>query len=114
MREAVSYQRRIEGRSRSLNVLIRITALPLAGGVAAGEPPAVRPAGCRGFISRPRETRRLVRRAEALIESVAVFGLVVAFIGQDARLFLPLFALSIAGMLATYPSDSMLRKLTPS
>lgn len=49
-----------------------------------------------------------------LIESVAVFGLVVAFMSQDARLFLPLFALSVAGMLASYPSDSMLRKLTPS
>lgn len=50
----------------------------------------------------------------ALIESVAIFGLVVAFMSQDARLFLPLFALSVAGMLASYPSDSMLRKLTPS
>jgi F0F1-type ATP synthase membrane subunit c/vacuolar-type H+-ATPase subunit K len=39
----------------------------------------------------------------AMIESAAVLGLMAAFIGNDLRLFLPLGALAIAGMLLAYP-----------
>jgi len=39
----------------------------------------------------------------AMIESAAVFGLLAAFIGNDVRLFIPLGALAIAGMLMAYP-----------
>ena len=39
----------------------------------------------------------------AMIESAAVFGLLAAFLGQDVRLFLPLGALAIAGMVLAYP-----------
>ena len=39
----------------------------------------------------------------AMIESAAVFGLLAAFIGNDVRLFIPLGARAIAGMLIAYP-----------
>ena len=39
----------------------------------------------------------------AMIESAAVFGLLAAFLGQDVRVFLPLGALAVAGMVLAYP-----------
>lgn len=41
----------------------------------------------------------------ALFESCAVFGLVVAFLNQDWRLFLPGWALSLLGFFIRFPSD---------
>jgi hypothetical protein len=54
-----------------------------------------------------RTRARLVVRW-ALTETPAIFGLMAAFIGRDARLFIPLGVLSVVGMLMSYPSDSVL------
>ena len=45
----------------------------------------------------------------ALIECVAIFGLLAAFMVHDSRVFLPLLAVSAAAMLMAYPSDNALR-----
>ena len=61
----------------------------------------------------PRTRYRLVLRW-TLIESAAIFGLMASYIASDTRLFFPLGALAIAGMLLSYPSDAALREMVKS
>jgi amino acid transporter len=58
----------------------------------------------------PRMRSALIARW-AMTEATAVFGLVAAFLKSDPRLFLPLGALAIAGMLLAYPSDDRIRSI---
>ncbi|HEX2122242.1 MAG TPA: hypothetical protein VHL59_11415 [Thermoanaerobaculia bacterium] len=53
-----------------------------------------------------RDPRQAWIASLALFESCAVFGLVVAFLNQDWRLFLPGWALSLLGFLIRFPSES--------
>lgn len=55
------------------------------------------------MLKRSNNVRMAMIMRWAMIESSAVFGLLAAFIGQDVRLFLPLGALAIAGMLLAFP-----------
>ncbi|HEY0592330.1 MAG TPA: hypothetical protein VGF40_11225 [Thermoanaerobaculia bacterium] len=43
----------------------------------------------------------------AMLEAVAILGLVAALIIADPRAFIPLGAVAIAGMLLSYPGDSV-------
>jgi hypothetical protein len=45
----------------------------------------------------------------ALMESVAIFGLVAAFLFQDLRLFVAFGALSILGLVLTFPGEGRIR-----
>ena len=49
----------------------------------------------------PRQTALIVRMA--MLEAVAIFGLVAAFAARDARLFVPTWALALVGMLRSFP-----------
>lgn len=46
----------------------------------------------------------------AMLESVAIFGLMAALLGGDPRLFFPLGIVSVAGMLLSYPGESIARR----
>jgi hypothetical protein len=74
----------------------------------APRPPAS-PAG--EMLTVPPRTRVALVVRWSLIEACAVFGLVAAFLESDPRLFLPLGALAIAGMLLNYPTDERLRDM---
>lgn len=47
----------------------------------------------------------------ALFESVAIFGLLAAFLTRDWRLFIAPWALALFGFIANYPSDETTARL---
>lgn len=50
-----------------------------------------------------RETTLIVKMA--MLEAVTIFGLVAAFLAHDWRLILPTWALSLVGMLRSFPQE---------
>lgn len=77
-------------------------------GRGAGEQSGMRVTPAYAVSSRVR--RALITRF-ALIEGSALFGLIAAFLGQSAQLYLPLAALALLAMLLSFPSDSLIRRL---
>ena len=59
----------------------------------------------------PNEIRVALIIRFAMLESVAIFGLVCAFIYHDARLFIPPAMLSLAGFLMAFPSESLIQRM---
>lgn len=52
----------------------------------------------------PGETTLIVKLA--MLEAVAIYGLLGAFLAHDARLFVPTAALSLVGMLRSFPLEA--------
>ena len=59
-----------------------------------------------GMLRSPARTKLVV--ALALFESVAIYGLMAAFLARDWRLFVPAWIVSLIGMMRAYPSDHSL------
>lgn len=59
----------------------------------------------------PKEIRLALIIRFAMLESVAIFGLVCAFLFHDARLFVPPASLSLVGFLMAFPSESLIRRM---
>jgi hypothetical protein len=57
------------------------------------------------MLNRSNNVRGAMIMRWAMIESAAVCGLLAAFIDQDVRLFLPLGALALGGMLLAFPRE---------
>ena len=55
-----------------------------------------------GLMRSPARTKLVV--VLAMFESVAVYGLLAAFLARDWRLFIPAWIVSLIGMLRVYPS----------
>ena len=51
----------------------------------------------------PRQTTLIVKLA--MLEAVAIYGLVGGFLARDARLFVPTAALALVGMLRSFPLE---------
>jgi hypothetical protein len=56
----------------------------------------------------PPRTRIALIVRWTLMEASAIFGLLAAFLARDPRLFVPLGALAVIGILASYPSENTL------
>lgn len=50
----------------------------------------------------------------ALLESIAIEGLVLGFIGRDFRLFLPMAVLSLLGYAQSYPAERLEERIDPT
>lgn len=59
----------------------------------------------------PSEIRMALIIRFAMLESVAIFGLVCAFLFHDARLFVPPASLSLVGFLMAFPSESLIQRM---
>jgi len=59
----------------------------------------------------PNEIRLALIIRFAMLESVAIFGLVCAFMFNDGRLFIPLAMLSLVGFLMALPSESLFQRM---
>jgi F0F1-type ATP synthase membrane subunit c/vacuolar-type H+-ATPase subunit K len=57
-----------------------------------------------------RVTQILILRF-ALLESAAICGLVAAFLGKSVQLYLPLGFLACVGMVLSFPTDALIRRL---
>lgn len=59
----------------------------------------------------PNEIRLALILRFAMLESVAIFGLVCAFMFSDGRLFIPPAMLSLVGFLMAFPSESLFQRM---
>ena len=59
----------------------------------------------------PNEVRVALIIRFAMLESVAIFGLVCAFMFHDARLFVPPAMLSLVGFVMAFPSESLMQRM---
>lgn len=84
------------------SVLPRIVLRGRGEGLHHGRPPV---------SAVPNEIRVALIIRFAALESVAIFGLVCAFIFHDARLFVPPASLSLVGFLMAFPSESLIQRI---
>lgn len=59
----------------------------------------------------PNEIRVALIIRFAMLELVAIFGLISAFMFKDGRLFIPLAMLSLVGFLMALPSESLFQRM---